>query len=177
MTIDLILGQRAGYDRRGFHLSVTVAHSLPDSALVSQHIGSAYTILCASPEYLRQHGVPESVETIAGHTCLQLLVGDMLPGQWIFDAPATEVFRLGRTISFPVNIAESMAQSLREGLGIAPLPVRVALPYLRDGSLAVCSRNIGFVRTMFVRSIRPGSMSMQESAVSWRFFARMSRSP
>ena len=59
--IELTLAQRVpdlldeGYDvvaRAG-------APDLPDSGLVSQRLGSAFSIACASPAYLERHGVPQ----------------------------------------------------------------------------------------------------------------------
>ena len=36
---------------------------------------------------------------------------------------------------FTVNVSEALAEAIREGMGIGPLPISVAIPALRDGSL------------------------------------------
>lgn len=136
VSIELILGQRTpDMIEEGFDISVAVARQLRDSALVSQHLGAAYTILCASPHYLAAHGMPASIEALNEHNCIQLLLGDMPPGQWIFDDSGKTVFRHKRSTAFTVNIAEAMVQALCKGVGIGPVPVRIAIPYLRSGSL------------------------------------------
>jgi DNA-binding transcriptional LysR family regulator len=136
VRVDLILGQRVpDMIEEGFDLSVVVAHALPDSAFISQQIGAAYAVLCASPQYVAKHGLPDSIDALHDHACLQLLLGDMPPGQWIFNDAQATVFRHQQSVPFSVNLADAMAQSLCKGMGIGPLPVRLALPHLRDGSL------------------------------------------
>jgi DNA-binding transcriptional LysR family regulator len=150
VRVDLILGQRVpDMIEEGFDLSVVVAHALPDSAFISQQIGAAYAVLCASPQYVAKHGLPDSIDALQNHACLQLSLGDMPPGQWIFDDAQATVLRHRQSVPFSVNLAEAMVQSLCKGMGIGPLPVRVALPHLRDGSL---------VRVLPTLSLRPNNI-------------------
>jgi DNA-binding transcriptional LysR family regulator len=150
VRVDLILGQRVpDMIEEGFDLSVVVAHALPDSAFISQQIGAAYAVLCASPQYVAKHGLPDSIDALQNHACLQLSLGDMPPGQWIFDDAQATVLRHRQSVPFSVNLAEAMVQSLCKGMGIGPLPVRVALPYLRDGSL---------VRVLPTLALRPNNI-------------------
>ena len=69
VLIELVLAQRVpDMVDEGFDVSVVVARSLADSALVSQRIGSLYTILCASPRYLARHGTPLRLADLNKHT-------------------------------------------------------------------------------------------------------------
>ena len=136
VLIELVLAQRVpDMVDEGFDVSVVVARSLADSALVSQRIGSLYTILCASPGYLATHGTPLRLADLNKHTCLQLVLPDVPLGQWHFEDVDDPVFRLARPVPFTVNVSEALAEAIREGMGIGPLPISVALPALRDGSL------------------------------------------
>ena len=136
VLIELVLAQRVpDMVDEGFDVSVVMARSLADSALVSQRIGSLYTILCASPRYLAKHGTPLRLADLNKHTCLQLVLPDVPLGQWHFEGVDDPVFRLGRPVPFTVNVSEALAEAIREGMGIGPLPISVALPALRDGSL------------------------------------------
>jgi DNA-binding transcriptional LysR family regulator len=136
VLIDLVLAQRIpDIIEEGFDIAVVVARELADSALVSQRIGSLYTILCASPAYLAKHEAPVSVADLNKHTCLQLVLPDVPIGQWHFDNEDEPVFRHLRPMPLTVNVSEALAGSIREGMGIGPLPLSVALPGLRDGSL------------------------------------------
>jgi DNA-binding transcriptional LysR family regulator len=137
VRVDLVLAQRMpDLIDEGFDVSVVVATELADSALVSQRICSTYTILCASPGYLSTHGTPSSVDDLDDHTCLQLVLPDVPSGQWIFDGAHDDVFRHTRLTPFTVNVAEALAEAIREGMGIGPLPLSVALQGFRDGTLA-----------------------------------------
>lgn len=119
----------------GFDVAVVVASQLEDSALISQHLGSTAAILCASSDYLREHGEPASFEDLAHHTCLQLTDASLPAGQWATEGPRGETFRHTGVTPLQVNNPEALAFAIREGMGIGPLPVPVALPGLADGSL------------------------------------------
>lgn len=136
VMIDLVLAQRApDIIDEGFDVSVVVARELADSALVSQRIGSIYTVLCASPRYVAKHGAPTRIVDLSKHTCLQLVLPDVPLGQWHFEGADEQVFRHVRPAPLTVNVSEALAGTIREGLGIGPLPISVALSGLRDGSL------------------------------------------
>ena len=57
----------------GFDLAIVVAAELPDSGFVSQQIGHTYSILCASPAYLQEHGQPQTPAELANHACLRFI--------------------------------------------------------------------------------------------------------
>jgi DNA-binding transcriptional LysR family regulator len=136
VLIDLVLAQRVpDIIEEGFDVAVVVARELADSALVSQRIGSVYTVLCASPAYLSRHTAPIILADLHKHTCLQLVLPDFPLGQWYFEGPDEPVFRHIRPTPLTVNVAEALAECIREGMGIGPLPISVALSGLRDGSL------------------------------------------
>lgn len=69
----------------GYDLAVRIAR-LQVSSLVSRQLTSTRLILCASPEYLRRHGVPEHPSEIARHSVISytlLATGE----QWEFEGP------------------------------------------------------------------------------------------
>ncbi|WP_266181392.1 LysR family transcriptional regulator [Dyella humicola] len=43
---------------------------LPDSSLVATRVGMIKRVLCASPEYLKEHGKPTSPEELSSHHCV-----------------------------------------------------------------------------------------------------------
>ncbi|WP_043204051.1 LysR family transcriptional regulator [Paraburkholderia acidipaludis] len=129
VAVDLTIAQQMpDIIEEGFDVAVVVAAELEDSALISQHLGSTVAILCASPEYLHARGVPQSLDELEGHTCLHLTDASLPAGQWASVGPH------GAT-PLQVNNPEALALAIREGMGIGPLPVPVALPGLADGSL------------------------------------------
>ncbi|APQ12528.1 LysR family transcriptional regulator [Pseudomonas oryzihabitans] len=119
----------------GFDLAIVVAAELPDSGFVSQQIGQTYSILCASPAYLREHGQPQTPADLADHACLRFISPVVSFDRWQFEGPnGAETFRLGET-PFQVNVGDAMTEALRHGLGIGVLPLYSAVDGLRDGSL------------------------------------------
>jgi len=60
VSVDLTMSQRMPDLFEGTSdVAIISAASLPDSEMASQPLGSTFSILCASPEYVRLQGVPE----------------------------------------------------------------------------------------------------------------------
>ncbi|WP_134580137.1 LysR family transcriptional regulator [Pseudomonas aeruginosa] len=134
VVIELTLSQRnPDMLEEGQDVLITGERQLPDSEFVAQRLGSIHSVLCASPGYLQQHGVPRSVDDLERHVCLRLQ-DPAYPEGWIFADEQGE-----RTVSpqntFMVNVAEVMAQAAKADLGIALLPSYVAAAALRNGEL------------------------------------------
>ncbi|WP_186260475.1 LysR family transcriptional regulator [Burkholderia gladioli] len=137
VTIELTLAQRMpDLVDEGYDLAVVVASQLDDSALIAERIGNTCSVLCASPAYLRRSGAPATVADLHDHVCLQLMVPNASAGSWQLEGMAcSESFTPRRQWPFVVNVADAMADALRSGMGIGPLPLSTALDSLRDGSL------------------------------------------
>jgi DNA-binding transcriptional LysR family regulator len=53
------------------HLDLAVRiGELPDSSLVATRVGQIRSVVCASPAYLKQRGVPKSPAALASHDCV-----------------------------------------------------------------------------------------------------------
>ncbi len=136
VSVDLTIAARMpDIIEEGFDVAVVVASELEDSALISQHLGSTSAILCASPEYLLAHGAPQTFDDLEHHTCLHLTDESLPPGEWAAEGEGSETFPHDSATPLQVNSPDAMALAIREGMGIGPLPVPVALPGLADGSL------------------------------------------
>jgi DNA-binding transcriptional LysR family regulator len=120
----------------GYDVSLQLsANELPDSGLVSQRLGTVHSVLCASPEYLRARGVPQSVTDLADHVCLQIVTPVFPPDRWHLDGPNGRETLALPSADFQVNVADALGAALREGIGIGSLPMSTALPALRSGAL------------------------------------------
>jgi DNA-binding transcriptional LysR family regulator len=136
VSVDLTIAQEMpDIIEEGFDVAVVVAAELEDSALISQHLGSTAAILCASPGYLDTRGVPQSFDDLHAHTCLHLTDASLPAGEWVCEGPHGEMVRHTGVTPFRVNNPDALALAIREGMGIGPLPVPVALPGLADRSL------------------------------------------
>ena len=69
----------------GFDVAVRVAR-LPSSSLVSRKLSSTRMVLCATPQYLKEHGTPRHPSELARHQVLAYTL--LATGEsWGFDGP------------------------------------------------------------------------------------------
>jgi DNA-binding transcriptional LysR family regulator len=136
VQVELTLAQRMpDLLDEGYDVALALAESLPDSGLVSQRLGSVFSITCASSAYLERNGVPQTPEDLRNHVCLRMLTPMFPTDRWTFNGPnGQETIALGPA-SFQVNVAEAKAVAVREGMGIGLLPIYSAIAGLRSGEL------------------------------------------
>ncbi|CAD6513644.1 HTH-type transcriptional regulator DmlR [Paraburkholderia hiiakae] len=69
VTVDITLSDRVvELIDEGFDVAIRAAPSgLKSSSLIARPLATAHIVLCASPEYLRRHGVPKTVADLARH--------------------------------------------------------------------------------------------------------------
>ncbi|HEY3599223.1 MAG TPA: LysR family transcriptional regulator [Paraburkholderia sp.] len=134
--IELTLAQRVpDLLDEGYDVALVLAQHLSDSGFVSQRLGSAFSIICASPDYLARRGVPKVPADLRGHTCLRMVTPVFPVDEWSFDGPnGQETLALGPA-TFQVNVAEALAVGVGEGMGVGLLPIYSAIAGLRSGDL------------------------------------------
>lgn len=134
VNLDLVLSQRQpGLLEDHLDVIITLSRDLPDSELIAQRLGTVFHVVCASPIYLRQHGVPKVPSDLSQHRCLRL-ADPLFADSWSFVGNGCEqTIQPGET--FKVNVAEAMSSAAEAGMGICLLPDYVAVPALQRGSL------------------------------------------
>lgn len=135
VSIELSLSQRMPdlFDGTS-DMAVVTASSLPDSELVSHLLGSTFSILCASPDYVRRHGAPARPQELAAHACLTLRTPAFPTHEWVLEGPdGVEQIHVSGPVQ--TNTAESLALAIRDGIGIGMLPLYAAIGALSDGTL------------------------------------------
>ncbi|PAM79729.1 LysR family transcriptional regulator [Pseudomonas sp. ERMR1:02] len=104
---------------------------LNDSGLIARHVGTTHRVTVATPDYLAQHGKPQTPEELSGHNCLlfNLLSSQ---NQWIYQKAARrhEVRIKGNAQS---NNSEAIREMVLGGLGIALSPVWLFSEDLKAG--------------------------------------------
>ncbi|NVH76370.1 LysR family transcriptional regulator [Paraburkholderia sp. JPY432] len=135
VTVELTLSQRMPDLFEGSaNVAVIGASMLPNSDLISFPLGTTFSILCASPAYVRAHGAPQEPADLAHHECLILHTPAFPPHEWTLDGPnGSELMEVDGPVH--VNIAESLIVAIREGMGIGMVPLYAAISGLRDGTL------------------------------------------
>ncbi|WP_421684090.1 LysR family transcriptional regulator [Stutzerimonas urumqiensis] len=134
VTLDLMLSQRNPDPlEEGHDVVISLSRQLSDSDLVAQHIADIHSVVCASPAYLRQHGIPRTPDELVEHRCLRL-VDPAFPEGWVFLEGGLER-PVRPPVAFQVNVAEAIAQAAEAGMGICLLPDYVAANLLVQGRL------------------------------------------
>ena len=112
----------------GFDCAIRVGY-LQDSNLIVKRVGPIYGKLVASPDYIRVHGSPETVEQLIDH---QALMQGTESWQFMDGDRIVTVQPQGR---FKADNATALAAAAAAGLGIAYLPDCVTHTYLASGAL------------------------------------------
>ena len=139
VNIELVLSQRQPDLLAGdLDVVITLSRELPDSELIAQPLGSVSQVVCAAPQYLKQHGVPSTPAELQAHRCLQL-VDPAFTDTWRFltdkALSGDDLFVVVPGKTFKVNVAEAMSSAAEAGMGICLLPDYVAASALQRGSL------------------------------------------
>jgi DNA-binding transcriptional LysR family regulator len=133
LSLDLDLTERLA-DPVAERLDVVIRiGEMADSTLIASKIATQIRVLCASPAYLENTGVPASLDEIVSHRLIDKLHGaDLLCWSSVIGHPAKENNHLPM---FGCDDFEAMRQAAVEGLGIAFLPDWVAGDDINSGAL------------------------------------------
>ena len=119
----------------GYDMSIVLARDLPDSGFVAQRLGITYSILCASPAYLKKRGIPDAPGALGAHDCLRIVNTVMPAENWVFEGPEG-VETVNTPLSpFHVNTADAMTVAISNGMGIGIQPIASAVDGLKAGTL------------------------------------------
>jgi DNA-binding transcriptional LysR family regulator len=112
----------------GFDCAIRVGY-LSDSNLIARRVGPVHGKLVASPDYIREHGTPETPDELLAH---QALMQGTETWQFIDGDKTVSIHPQGR---FKADNGTALAAAAVAGLGIAWLPDRLIEGYLDSGSL------------------------------------------
>lgn len=113
---------------RGIDLAVRFGR-LRDSRLIATRLASRTRLLCASPAYIAQRGLPERLEELTHHSCLR---------------GTAEIWSFNREVGpfihrphgpFRCNSGYSVLNAALGGLGLCQLPDFYVRPHIADGRL------------------------------------------
>jgi DNA-binding transcriptional LysR family regulator len=110
---------------------------LRDASFVARPLGPINLVLCAAPAYLKRAGVPRKVAELGQHQGLALkLAGATQALPWWLQGSKG---MMAMPITGPLCVSDFLAlcEACCAGMGLAQLPLVVALPALRAGRLKV----------------------------------------
>nr|WP_205194935.1 LysR family transcriptional regulator [Burkholderia sp. Ax-1719] len=149
---------------------VATSSALPDSDLISHLLGASFSVLCASPEYLRKRSAPSEPDELISHECLILHTPAFPAYEWLLESEkGSESMKVTGYVE--LNTAESIALAVRAGMGIGVLPVYSALDGLADGSLVRVLPNYTLQR-MNIYALHPTRRYIDARIRTWIDFLR-----
>jgi DNA-binding transcriptional LysR family regulator len=116
----------------GFDLAIRIARSV-DPGLVARRITRARTVACASPAYIRKHGMPKSPSDLARHNCLTYAYAG-LQNEWHFARGKRE-----ETVKVAGNLhgnnGDILCRAAADGLGVTVQPTFLVYELLQARKL------------------------------------------
>jgi DNA-binding transcriptional LysR family regulator len=119
-------------------LDVALRNGLPaDTSVIAKKILSTRRIVCASPSYLKRHGVPRRPEDLLQHDCIRLVRGRRVMDAWSFQEGGK---RFETTVSgtLTTTSGEVVHNWVCAGRGIALKAAWDVQPDLEAGSIVEC---------------------------------------
>ncbi len=107
---------------------------IPDARLTARKIADNRRLVCASPAYLKNHGVPLVPRDLQKHNCILLRESDEIYGSWHFSSGTKqETVKVRGSLS--ANDGECATAWALDGQGIVVRSEWDVAPYLRSGRL------------------------------------------
>ncbi|WP_426077707.1 LysR family transcriptional regulator [Janthinobacterium sp. PSPC3-1] len=123
--------------RHGFDLTIRVGGIPDSSALAMRPLAPCRAVLCASPAYLAQQGMPQTPQDLLHHQCLHF--SHLTDGtNWHFqrdEGGQREEVSVRVQAGFTANNGLVLQQAAKQGLGIVYSTTFLAWRALLDGSL------------------------------------------
>lgn len=117
----------------GYDVVVRIG-ALDDSSLVARKLAGCPIILCASPAYKAQHGLPDQPSQLPEFPAI-IYSQHGQSEEWRYQAPNGTRGSVRLKRNFAGNSAEMQLEACLQGLGIALLPAFTACEHLKSGTL------------------------------------------
>jgi DNA-binding transcriptional LysR family regulator len=128
--VDLLEGE--------FDVGVRIGR-LGDSSLIARRIARVRLVVCAAPEYLARHGVPQMPEDLASHNCLEYTYFESR-GEWRLRDPTDAEIVVPVSGRYLANNADVLRSTALAGGGIILVRTRrVGISRQRYGPLLIFS--------------------------------------
>jgi DNA-binding transcriptional LysR family regulator len=135
----------------GFDLAIRIA-VLADSSLAARKLAPNRRVVCASPDYLRQHGTPNSPAELAQHNCL--LASDF-GATWEYKDPAGKPGSVRVGGRYVCDNWEVLREWALAGLGIALKSTWDVRRHLSSGSLVSLLPGYSFDSDVAIYAVYP----------------------
>ena len=120
VSIDLIVSDRpADMLDEAIDVAIRIGE-LEDSSMIARPLMPYRSVICAAPDYLRQHGTPFQPSDLAAHRCLGF-AHPVASKEWTLQGVQGAI-RIPVTLSMTANNGEALRLAALSGLGIVMQP-------------------------------------------------------
>jgi DNA-binding transcriptional LysR family regulator len=117
----------------GFDVAVRIG-TMDDSSLIARRLAPIRRVVCASPEYFKAHGVPQSPDGLKAHECL-CNSNIASSHEWRFLAMDGKPWPVTVKGRLSVNNGDALRMAALKGLGVTNLPTFIVGGDLQAGTL------------------------------------------
>ncbi len=119
--------------REGFDVAIRIS-KLSDSSLIARQLAPIHNIVCASPEYIKQHGAPQTPTELKQHICLAYS-NIRQPGVWRYLDKNGDKKSINVPIRIHANNGDFLRMAAIAGHGIVLEPTFVLYQAIQHGEL------------------------------------------
>lgn len=135
VDIDLQINDRkVDIVEEGFDVALRIGH-LKSSSLIAKRIAPIRLVMCASPEYLQHHGMPQSLQDLKAHRYLRYSYLEdgtsQLAHRWLQSSDRP------RSNELVCNNGDVLVESAIAGAGIALQPTFISGSAIKEGKLKI----------------------------------------
>jgi DNA-binding transcriptional LysR family regulator len=137
ISLDVLLGDRP-IDFISDRVDIAFRDGrMEDAEIIARQIIPMEMIVCASAQYKSAHGLPSTIEDLAGHECVnfRLASGRLLEWEFKVDGSPRKFLPESR---LTLNDSDLVLRAVLDGHGIAQLPGYLVRDHLHSGALAPC---------------------------------------
>jgi DNA-binding transcriptional LysR family regulator len=134
VTAEMVFDDRyADLHTAGIDVAIRIGR-LPDSELVARRLAPCRMVLCASPAFLRRHGVPATPADLADAP--RLVFSEVVTaGGWCFTGADRRDYAIDGPLRLHANNMQLLLAAAKAGIGIAFGPTFIFGPALAAGEL------------------------------------------
>ncbi len=116
----------------GYDVAVRIGE-LADSTLIARKLAMFEVAVCAAPEYLARHGVPQTPEDLPEHQCLGFSNWQTQGGWKLMERQLGT--KIGQAPRFESDNGQALLTAALKGIGIIMMPKKLLRPDIEAGRL------------------------------------------
>ena len=152
----LLLNRQVAFIDEGVDIGFRIAH-LADSFLRAIRLGEVRQVLCASPDYLAEAGIPGHPQELAEHRIIAVTGGRPMPDRWRFlTAQGDRTVHVKPRLA--VNTVQAALEAAARGGGIVRVLSYQLAPLESAGCYGACFPNTSPQLCLSILYIPPGGI-------------------